>query len=94
MVLGDEAVLKQIEPIIVRIAHAADEGLNADGSMTYERFSDTGKTDRELHWWVQAENVVGHLNLYQHFGDEEALSTALRCWQFIKDKLIDRENAD
>ena len=69
-------------------------GLNADGSMTYERFSDKGETDRELHWWVQAENVVGHLNLYQHFGDEEALSTALRCWQFIKDKLIDRENGE
>lgn len=94
LVLGDETVLKQIEPVIVRIAHAADEGLNADGSMTYERFSDKGETDRELHWWVQAENVVGHLNLYQHFGDEEALSTALRCWQFIKDKLIDRENGE
>ena len=85
LVLGDETVLKQIEPVIVRIARAADEGLNADGSMT---------SDRELHWWVQAENVVGHLNLYQHFGDEEALSTALRCWQFIKDKLIDRENGE
>lgn len=94
LVLGDETVLKQIEPVIVRIARAADEGLNADGSMTYERFSNKGETDRELHWWVQAENVVGHLNLYQHFGDEEALSTALRCWQFIKDKLIDRENGE
>lgn len=94
LVLGDETVLKQIEPVIVRIARAADEGLNADGSMTYERFSDKGETDRELHWWVQAENVVGHLNLYQYFGDEEALSTALRCWQFIKDKLIDRENGE
>ena len=94
LVMGDETVLKQIEPVIVRIARAADEGLNADGSMTYERFSDKGETDRELHWWVQAENVVGHLNLYQHFGDEEALSTALRCWQFIKDKLIDRENGE
>lgn len=94
LVLGDETVLKQIEPVIVRIARAADEELNADGSMTYERFSDKGETDRELHWWVQAENVVGHLNLYQHFGDEEALSTALRCWQFIKDKLIDRENGE
>lgn len=94
LILGDETVLKQIEPVIVRIARAADEGLNADGSMTYERFSDKGETDRELHWWVQAENVVGHLNLYQHFGDEEALSTALRCWQFIKDKLIDRENGE
>ena len=94
LVLGDETVLKQIEPVIVRIARAADEGLNADGSMTYERFSDKGETDRELHWWVQAENVVGHLNLYQHFGGEEALSTALRCWQFIKEKLIDRENGE
>ena len=58
LVLGDETVLKQIEPVIVRIARAADEGLNADGSMTYERFSDKGETDRELHWWVQALEFI------------------------------------
>ena len=50
--------------------------------------------DRELHWWVQAENVVGHVNLYQHFGDEKALDIAVKCWQFIKDKIIDHANGE
>lgn len=94
LVLGDPELLKRIEPIIIRIARAADEGLNPDGSMIYENFLDKQKIDRELHWWVQAENVVGHINLYQHFGDTEALDTAVRCWEFIKTKLIDREQGE
>lgn len=116
LVLGDEALLKRIEPIIVNIARAVDEGLNPDGSLIYEAvpsilpvgeelaegdrrqsLPSTGKLeglDRELHWWVQAENVVGHVNLYQHFGDETALDTAMKCWQFIKDKIIDHEHGE
>ena len=94
LVLGDPEVLKRIEPIIIRIAQAADEGLNPDGSMIYENFLDKQKIDRELHWWVQAENVVGHINLYQHFGDTEALDIAARCWEFIKTKLIDHEQGE
>ena len=43
---------------------------------------------------MQAENVVGWMNLYQHFGDEEALQRALRCWQYIKDNLIDWEHGE
>ena len=94
LVLGDPEVLKRIEPIIIRIAQAADEGLNPDGSMIYENFLDKQKIDRELHWWVQAENVVGHINLYQHFGNTEALDTAVRCWEFIKTKLIDHKQGE
>ena len=94
LVLGDEALLKRIEPVITNIARAADEGLNPDGSMIYERFTAEDRTDRELHWCVQAENVVGHVNLYQHFGDEKALDTAMKCWQFIKDKIIDHANGE
>lgn len=94
LVLGDLALLKRIEPLIIRIAQAADEGLNPDGSMIYENFLDKQKIDRELHWWVQAENVVGHINLYQHFGNTEALDTAVRCWEFIKTKLIDHEQGE
>ena len=93
LVLGDERLLPEVEHIIRNIADAADEGLNPDGSMIYESIA--GKpADRELHWWVQAENVVGHVNLYQHFGDQAALDTAARCWQFIKDRLIDHENGE
>ena len=92
--LGDQGLLAEIEPVIVKIAQAADEGLNRDGSMIYENFVDKQKVDRELHWWVQAENVVGHINLYQYFHDEDALRKALKCWQFIKENLIDGEGGE
>lgn len=89
LVLGDKTVLAKVEPLVEYIAAAADEGLTPEGGMIYETFLDKNKTDTDRHWWVQAENVVGHVNLYQHFDDEVALQKAFRCWEFIKKYLID-----
>lgn len=94
LVLADKEVLKKVEPLVEYIAAAADEGLNPDGGMIYESFTDKRKNDTDLHWWVQAENVVGHINLYQHFDDGVALQKALRCWEFIKKHLIDDEHGE
>jgi len=91
LVLGDGDVLRKVEPIVQLVAKASEKGLNADGSMTHEANLDTGHVDADRHWWVQAEAVVGFLNIYQHFGDEEALRKADRCWTYIKDNLIDHE---
>lgn len=91
LVLGDEAVLAKVEPIVQKVAKASEKGLNADGSMTHEANLDTGYVDADRHWWVQAETVVGFYNIYQHFHDESALQKALHCWQYIKDNLIDYE---
>ena len=38
--------------------------------------------------------VVGWINIYQHFGDKQALQKALNCWQYIKDKLIDKTEGE
>lgn len=94
LVLGDKAVLAKVEPLVEYIAAAADEGLTPEGSMIYETFPDKDKTDTDRHWWVQAENVVGHVNLYQHFDDEVALQKAFRCWEFIKNNLVDTVNGE
>ena len=94
LVLGDQAVLDKVEPIVKLVAKASEKGLNADGSMVHEANLDTGRVDDDRHWWVQAETVVGFINLYQHFGDESALQKALHCWQYIKDNLIDREGGE
>ena len=94
LVLGDQAVLDKVEPIVKLVAKASEKGLNADGSMVHEANLDTGHVDDDRHWWVQAETVVGFINLYQHFGDESALLKALHCWQYIKDNLIDREGGE
>ena len=94
LVLGDEQVLKKVEPIVRMVAEASEKGLRPDGSMTHEANLDTGHADDDLHWWVQAENVVGWANLYQYFADEAALDKALRCWQYIKENLVDWEHGE
>ena len=92
--LGDPEVLAKVEPIIRKVGTAAAEGLTANGGMMYEKHCDTNHLDNDYHWWVQAETVVGYFNLYEHFGDEDSLQKALRCWEFIKANLIDYENGE
>ena len=94
LVLGDPQVLAKVEPIVREVAKASEKGLRPDGSMIHEANLDTGQQDDDLHWWVQAENVVGWYNIYQHFGDEEALEKAFRCWTYIKQNLIDYEHGE
>ena len=94
LVLGDSQVLDKVEPIVRNVAKASEKGLRPDGSMIHEANLDTGHQDDDLHWWVQAENVVGWYNIYQHFGNEEALERAGRCWEYIKTQLIDWDNGE
>ena len=91
--LGNNEILQKVEPLVQKIAIAAEDGLLANGSLIYEYHPDEKKADTDLHWWVQAENV-GHFNLYQHFGDEPALGTAYTCWKFIQRYLIDKEQGE
>ena len=94
LVLGDKKVLAKVEPIVRKVAKASEKGLRPDGSLIHEANLDTGHVDDDLHWWVQAENVVGCFNLYQYFGDESALEKAVRCWDYIKSQLIDFEHGE
>ena len=94
LVLGDKKLLTKVEPIIQMIAEASAKGLKPDGAMIHEANLDTGHIDEDLHWWVQTENVVGGLNIYQHFGDEKALQRAVACWEYIKRNLIDYEHGE
>lgn len=94
LVLGDPEVIRQVESVLPRIARAADEGLQSDGSMVYEHWTDSNETDYQRQWWVMCECIIGHLNLYQYFGDREALDIALRCWDYTKHRLIDHDNGE
>ena len=94
LVLGDKKVLAKVEPIVRKVAKASEKGLRPDGSLIHEANLDTGHVDDDLHWWVQAENVVGCFNLYQFFGDESALEKAVRCWDYIKSQLIDYDHGE
>lgn len=93
-VLGDDNVLKALQPVIRKIAAAADEGLQPDHSLIYEYNVRTGAVDRQRQWWVEAECVVGHFNLFRLFGSREDLEKALATWTFIRSRLIDREHGE
>lgn len=43
---------------------------------------------------MQCENIIGHVNLYQHFGDEPALEQALKSWRFVKENIIDKDKGE
>ena len=88
-VLGNKELIAEVGERVPQICKAASEGLDSDGALFYERKD--GHTDKDKHWWVQAECVVGYFNLWQHSGNSEALERALRCWEFIRDRLVDRE---
>lgn len=94
MVLDDKTLLNEIEPRIIDIAEASTEGFLTTAGMLYEQNVDTASIDADRHWWVQAEAIVGYINLYQYFDDKLSLSRALQCWEFVKRKLIDRENGE
>ena len=88
-VLGNKELIAEVGERVPQICKAASEGLDSDGALFYERKD--GHTDKDKHWWVQAECVVGYFNLWQHRGNAEALERALRCWEFIRGRLVDRE---
>ena len=94
LVLGDQQVTEKVEPIVQMVAEASAKGLRPDGALIHEANLDNGYVDDDLHWWVQAENVVGWLNIYQHFGNEKALQRAVACWEYIKQNLIDYEHGE
>jgi len=94
LVLGDKDLLGQMEEVVKIVAKASEKGINPDGSMVHEANVDTGYIDDDPQWWVQAEAVVGFVNLYQHFGDKSALDKALHCWQYICENLIDWEHGE
>ena len=92
-VIGNPSLLTKTKSITKKIANAADEGRQEDGSMIYEMHPN-GRLDYERHWWVQAEAVVGYLWLWHYQDDELAFNKSLACWEYIKTHIIDFRNGE
>lgn len=92
-VLGDESLLNRTLSHTHAIADAALEGRLDNGAMVYER-TDDGHLDTDIHWWVQAEDVIGLLYLWKYHQIAPALEKAWQSWQFIKSHLVDNERGE
>jgi cellobiose epimerase len=91
---GDPDLRCKVLNICIGIAISACEGLQPDGSLYYELDKAKGHLDKDRHWWVQAEAVVGFMNTFELTEDPEWLNRALKCWNFISEKLVDRVNGE
>jgi len=89
--LGEEDTVKDIS---LRIASAAMEGLADDGSLIYERDDAIKHIDRDRHWWVQAEAVVGFINAWELSGERSWLDRAVKAFNYIKTHLVDPVNGE
>ncbi len=83
-----------VRDISLRMALAALEGLADDGSLIYERNDAKEHIDRDRHWWVQAEAVVGFINAWELSGDSSWLNYAVKAFDYIKEHLIDHVNGE
>ena len=89
--LGEE---EGVKGTVLRIAAAAHEGLADDGSLYYERDDAKGLFDRDRHWWVQSEAVVGFLNAWELSGDTSWLELASVAFDYIRSRLSDPVNGE
>ncbi len=93
-VINEKQLIEETEKLALKIADAASEGLQPEGSMIYEYDLTTKHTDSDRHWWVQAETVIGFFNAYEISGEQKYLDRALINWQYIKNHLVDNKNGE
>jgi len=91
LALGEE---ESVRGTVLRVAAAAHEGLADDGSLWYERDDAKGHFDRDRHWWVQSEAVVGFLNAWELSGDITWLELASGAFEYIRTRLTDSVNGE
>jgi mannobiose 2-epimerase len=92
--LKDSALMARVQDAAVAMAEAAfNEGLGADGALCYE--GRAGKIiDAGHECWPQAEALVGFINAYEISKDGKYLAAALRVWDYIEQKIVDRVHGE
>ena len=87
---GNKALEQEVKMVVKKLAFSAAKGLDADGGLWYEYEPAENHINKEKHWWVQAEAMVGFFNHWQITGDQNFLERSYRSWlyvdAFIKDK--------
>lgn len=94
-ILGNGKILEKVRPLIKKMADAVLRvAVDKDGGLFLEstRFGSHVKTNK--HWWLQAETLVGFMNMYQLQGDQKYWDTVKLSWDFIDRCVIDHEGGE
>lgn len=87
-------LIEDFKALALRMANSSMEGLDKEGALIYEYDMDTQHFNKEKHWWVQAEGMVGFVNAWQISGEEKYLQIAKGLWLFIKSYIIDHKSGE
>lgn len=94
-ILGNEDILKRIKPLITKMADSVLRvAVDKDGGLFLEstRFGSHIRTNK--HWWLQAETLVGFMNMFQLQGDKKYWETVKLSWDFIDRCVIDHKGGE
>ena len=93
-VLGDAGRVATVHGWALDLALSVlHEALDPDGGLPYEgRGGEVIDANRE--WWCQAEAVVGFWQVYGVTGRTEFAEAALRVWDFIGTRVVDRVHGE
>ncbi|GAB3412813.1 AGE family epimerase/isomerase [Niabella aquatica] len=89
--LDDKMYLERFEQLAIKMSEATLRWVDKDGALYYEMDGVSGSVNKEKHWWVQAEAMVGFLNAYQLTNDPLYVQYLLHTWNFIRVHIIDRK---
>ncbi len=93
--IGDKELLKEVQTAAIKITDATiNDGLAPDGSLLYEKDPLNNHFDKDRHWWVQAEAMVGFMNSWQITGNQQYLDKMEAIWNYIDNKIIDKQNGE
>lgn len=90
--LKDPALIARAKKMCLKIANAAMEGIQPDGSMIDEKDNSTGEVRMSRSWWPQVETVVGYVNAYELSGNEKYIDYAVNNWNYTKKHFVDWKN--
>jgi len=94
-ILGDEEIIRTMNKISIQMADAVERvGVDKDGGLFLEsaRFGSHVRTNK--HWWLQAENLVGFMNVFEMTGNHRYWETVKLSWEFIDRYVIDHERGE
>ena len=91
-VLEDAALVEKVRKTAIAITRASEEGMNTDGSMSYELEGD--HLVKERHWWVQAEAMVGFLDTWKLTGEDGFYERFLHVWDYVRTYIIDGKRGE
>jgi mannobiose 2-epimerase len=90
--LKDPELLEGVQKLSLKIADAAAEGIQKDGSLLTEKDKSTGHVVTARSWWEQAETIIGYLNAFELTGNESYIDKSVNCWNYIKLHFVDSKN--